>query len=85
MVSRARSTPTPGMNEDTLLADDDYNDTLQLLSQPTRDRVVVVALLLELRRVARLELGDLRARAVVCLGERRRRTLRLRGGVLGGS
>ena len=23
------------MNEDTLLADDDYNDTLQLLSQPT--------------------------------------------------
>ena len=35
MVSRARSTPTPGMNEDTLLADDDYNDTLQLLSQPT--------------------------------------------------
>ena len=24
-----------GHNEDTLLADDDYNDTLQLLSQPT--------------------------------------------------
>ena len=24
MVSRARSTPTPGMNEDTLLADDAF-------------------------------------------------------------